>query len=79
VQGPFVGHVALYFGMGSRARAEVLLTLLGGQARIVLPKADVEAVCVGTAVTRGVTRERRNRPFARQSGFDHLIGAGEQR
>jgi transcription antitermination factor NusG len=41
--GPFRGHLALYAGMKSRQRVEVLLALLGGQQRLILPRADVEA------------------------------------
>jgi transcription antitermination factor NusG len=41
--GPFRGHLAVYAGMKSRQRVEVLLALLGGQQRVILPRADVEA------------------------------------
>jgi transcriptional antiterminator RfaH len=39
--GPFEGHLALYQGMKPRQRVEVLLSLLGAQQRVILPKADV--------------------------------------
>ena len=42
--GPFRGQLALYAGMKSRQRIEVLLALLGGQQRVILPRADVEAL-----------------------------------
>ena len=44
LQGPFAGHLGLYAGMRAHERALVLLALLGGQQRVELPKADVEAV-----------------------------------
>jgi transcriptional antiterminator RfaH len=45
LRGPFEGHVGLYQGMKPRERVEVLLALLGGQHRVELPAADVEAAC----------------------------------
>src|SRR5438874_12374783 len=42
--GPFRGHLALYAGMKSHQRVEVLLALLGSQQRAILPRADVEAL-----------------------------------
>jgi hypothetical protein len=44
LQGPFAGHLGLYAGMRAHERVLVLLALLGGQQRVELPKADVEAV-----------------------------------
>jgi hypothetical protein len=38
LRGPFSRHLALYAGMRSRERVEVLLRLLGGERRIALPK-----------------------------------------
>jgi transcriptional antiterminator RfaH len=43
VAGPFAGQFGLYAGMRPRARVEVLLTLLGGQQRVELPRASIEA------------------------------------
>jgi transcriptional antiterminator RfaH len=40
--GPFREFVGLYAGMRSRERVEVLLSLLGGQHRVTLPKDDIE-------------------------------------
>src|SRR4051794_5400255 len=37
-------HLALYAGMKSRQRVEVMLALLGGQQRVILPRAHVEAL-----------------------------------
>ena len=42
--GPFRGHLALYAGMKPHQRVEVLLALLGSQQRVILPRADVEAL-----------------------------------
>ena len=42
--GPFRGHLALCAGMKSHQRVEVLLALLGSQQRVILPRADVEAL-----------------------------------
>jgi transcriptional antiterminator RfaH len=42
--GPFRDQLALYAGMKSRERVEILLALLGGQARVTLSKSDIEAV-----------------------------------
>src|SRR5262249_48975008 len=44
LRGPFAGHFALYAGMAPHERVAVLLALLGGQQRVILPKGDVEAV-----------------------------------
>jgi len=44
LQGPFAGQLGLYAGMRAHERVLVLLALLGGQQRVELPKADVEAV-----------------------------------
>jgi transcriptional antiterminator RfaH len=43
-RGPLVGFAGLYQGMSGRQRVEVLLTMLGGQTRSILPKSDVELV-----------------------------------
>jgi transcriptional antiterminator RfaH len=44
VQGAFAGHLAVYAGMTSRQRIEVLLILLGSPRRVTLPKADVRPI-----------------------------------
>jgi transcriptional antiterminator RfaH len=44
VRGPLVGFAGIYSDMSGRQRVEVLLTLLGGQTRVTLPKSDVETV-----------------------------------
>ena len=44
LQGPFEGHLGLYAGMRPHERVLVLLALLGGEQRVELPKADIEAV-----------------------------------
>ena len=41
IHGALAGHLAVFEGMKARARVEVLLTLLGAQRRVELPKADV--------------------------------------
>jgi transcription antitermination factor NusG len=41
-RGPLVGFAGLYVGMSGRQRIEILLTMLGGQTRSILPKGDVE-------------------------------------
>jgi len=41
VTGPFAGQLALYAGMKPRERVEVLLALLGGQQRVILPKDSI--------------------------------------
>jgi transcriptional antiterminator RfaH len=43
-QGPFNQHLAIYQGMRSQQRVEVLLTFLGTQQRITLPRKDILAV-----------------------------------
>jgi transcriptional antiterminator RfaH len=43
-QGPFNQHLAIYEGMRSELRVEVLLTFLGAQQRITLPRKDIQAV-----------------------------------
>jgi transcriptional antiterminator RfaH len=42
--GPLVGFAGLYAGQAPHERVAVLLTVLGGQRRVVLPKGDIEAV-----------------------------------
>jgi transcriptional antiterminator RfaH len=42
--GPFNQRLAIYEGMRSGARVEVLLTFLGAQQRITLPRKDIRAV-----------------------------------
>jgi transcriptional antiterminator RfaH len=42
--GPLNGHLAIFEGMRPHQRVEVLLTFLGSQQRITLPKRDVQAV-----------------------------------
>jgi transcriptional antiterminator RfaH len=41
--GPLVGFAGLYAGQAPHERVAVLLAVLGGQRRVVLPKGDVEA------------------------------------
>jgi hypothetical protein len=41
IHGALAGHLAVFEGMKPRTRVEVLLTLLGTQRRVELPKADV--------------------------------------
>jgi transcriptional antiterminator RfaH len=43
-RGPLVGFGGLYVGMSGQQRIEVLLTMLGGQTRSILPKDDIELV-----------------------------------
>ena len=43
-RGPFTGFAGLYVGMSGRQRVELLLTLPGGQTRVMLPKGDIELV-----------------------------------
>jgi transcriptional antiterminator RfaH len=40
--GPFKGLAGLYHGMSGRQRVEVLLTILGGQRSVTLPRGDIE-------------------------------------
>jgi transcriptional antiterminator RfaH len=42
--GPFNMHLAIFQGMRSRQRVEVLLTVLGSQQRITLPRKDIRAL-----------------------------------
>jgi transcriptional antiterminator RfaH len=42
--GPLVGFAGLYAGQAPHERVAVLLAVLGGQRRVVLPKGDVAAV-----------------------------------
>jgi transcriptional antiterminator RfaH len=42
--GPLVGLAGLYAGQAPHERVAVLLAVLGGPRRVVLPKSDVEAV-----------------------------------
>ena len=44
LRGPFSGHLAIYADTRPRQRVEILLQLLGGEQRVELPKADIEAV-----------------------------------
>jgi transcriptional antiterminator RfaH len=44
LQGPFADHFGLYVGQRPHERVLVLLALLGGQQRVELAKADIEAV-----------------------------------
>jgi transcriptional antiterminator RfaH len=46
--GPFRGFVAALVGLRPRQRVEVLLALLGGQQRVILPRASIE-VAPGTS------------------------------
>jgi transcriptional antiterminator RfaH len=45
--GPFRGHLAFCARMKSHQRVEVLLALLGSHQRVILPRADVEALAAG--------------------------------
>jgi transcription antitermination factor NusG len=42
LRGPFRDQLAIYAGMSGRDRVAVLLRLLGGEHRILLPRSDVE-------------------------------------
>jgi transcriptional antiterminator RfaH len=42
--GPFAGHLALYAGMKSHERVEVLLRILGSQQRATLPKRNIAII-----------------------------------
>ena len=44
IAGPFSGRLALYSGMAPRERVLVLLSVLGGEQRVTLPAAAIEAV-----------------------------------
>ena len=44
LRGPFREQVAIYAGMKAHERVDVLLSLLGGEHRVTLPRGDVEAV-----------------------------------
>jgi transcriptional antiterminator RfaH len=44
VAGPFSGRLAIFAGMKPRERCEVLLALLGGQQRTIIPLANVESI-----------------------------------
>jgi transcriptional antiterminator RfaH len=44
LSGPFAGHLGLFVGMKPHQRVEVLLMILGGQARVELAKAAIEPV-----------------------------------
>jgi transcriptional antiterminator RfaH len=44
LRGPFHERLAIYDGMAPHERVAVLLSLLGGQQRVTLPRGDVEAV-----------------------------------
>jgi transcriptional antiterminator RfaH len=43
-QGPFNQHLAIYEGMRGQQRVEAMLTFLGAQQRITLPRKDILAV-----------------------------------
>ena len=43
LRGPFRDHLAIYAGMTGRDRVAVLLRLLGGERRILLPRCDIES------------------------------------
>jgi transcriptional antiterminator RfaH len=42
--GPLNGSIAIFDGMRSHQRVAILLTMLGGQQRVELPKRDIRAV-----------------------------------
>jgi hypothetical protein len=42
LRGPFRDHIAIYAGMTGRDRVAVLLRLLGGERRILLPRCDID-------------------------------------
>jgi transcriptional antiterminator RfaH len=50
--GPFQSHLALFDNMTSHERVIVLLRLLGGQQRLTLPEAGIEAVRAGVEAVR---------------------------
>lgn len=43
LRGPFREHLGLYDGMNGHERVCILLSLLGGQHRVTMPRGDVEA------------------------------------
>jgi transcriptional antiterminator RfaH len=47
-RGPLVGLGGLYAGQAPHERVAVLLTLLGGQTRVVLPRGDIEGDWLGS-------------------------------
>ena len=42
--GPLIGSIAIFAGMRPHQRVAILLTILGGQQRVELPKRDIRAV-----------------------------------
>jgi len=42
VRGPLVGLGGLYVGMSGRQRVEILLSILGGQQRVILSRGSIE-------------------------------------
>lgn len=51
-KGAFAGHLAIYQGMTSREREQVLLEFLGRKVRLDLDRADIEAVNLAELVAR---------------------------
>ena len=41
VRGALAGKLAIYSGMKSSERVEILLTMLGAQQRVILPRIDI--------------------------------------
>jgi transcriptional antiterminator RfaH len=50
-RGPLVGLTGLYAGLAPQDRVAILLALLGGQTRVVLPKGDVALSCACKGTT----------------------------
>ena len=44
ISGPLNGSIAIFDGMRPHQRVAILLTMLGGQQRVELPKRDIRAV-----------------------------------
>jgi transcription antitermination factor NusG len=61
IGGPFRGQLAIYAKMKPHQRVEVLLALLGSQQRVILPRADVEALAT-SYVTHQRYRKTQPRP-----------------
>jgi hypothetical protein len=44
VHGALNGNLATFYGMGPHQRVEILMTMLGAQQRVVLPRRDIMAL-----------------------------------
>jgi transcriptional antiterminator RfaH len=76
LHGPFRDHLAIFADMKPRQRVEVLLQLLGAEARVTLAEKDIEAVATQDAVTQ--------RPFGREhtrppSALEKRVDEGQLR